>query len=381
VRPLPSVLALGVATAVAAPLAAAASSPTPSAPTSTAALEPTSPATAGRLDVAPLQALVDEAAADDVRLSIGVQSLDGATLTGGPVVVGSAEPYSSASLVKLALVTAALRAVDRGDVALDQVVTVTNSDDVGGTGVLAGYSSPYDATVAELCELAITVSDNTASNVLAETVGLAEVDRLVDDLGLQPTHMGRLFFSSGPEDKSNDLDTASTLELLRAVEEGEALSPAPRDLLVGWMRDQQLDTKVAPHLPGVPVASKTGDTSEVSHVGAYLLAEGRETALVVLSETEDGRSPTAAADPYIAEVAELVGAQVAAAPPAPTPTATPDDEVADAVRAALGEPADEGGPALPALAVVGLGLLGGLALAVVALRARVLLRRRSASRG
>ncbi|GAA2024793.1 serine hydrolase [Pseudokineococcus marinus] len=364
-----------------APAAASSSSAATTAAEEGATPSPTTPVGVGRLDVAPLQAIVDEAAQDDVRLSVGVQSLGGATLTDGPVVVGSTEPFSSASLIKVALVVAALRAVDEGDLALDQVVEVTNRDDVPGTGVIAGYSSPYSATVAELAELSITVSDNTASNVLAETVGLDAVDRLVADLDLEPTHMGRLFFSDGPAGESNDLDTASTVELLRAVHEGEVLSAASRDLLLGWMRDQQLDTKFAPVLEGVPLASKTGDTSEVSHDGAYLLEEGRETVLVVLSETEDGRSPTAAADPYLADVAEEVAAQVAAAPPAPpVTTAVEDRAVGDAVRTALEEPVEESGSALPAVGAALLGVLAALALAVVALRARVLLRRRRRAR-
>lgn len=345
--------------------------------------------TAGRLDTAPLQALVDEAEADDVRLSVGVQSLDGATLTDGPVVVGSTEVYSSASLVKLALVTTVLRQVDRGGLSLDRLETVTASDGVPGSGVLAAYPHPYDATVAELAELAITVSDNTASNVLAELVGLDAVDGLVDDLDLEPTHMGRLFFSSGPRDERNALDTASTVELMRAVYEGDALSPASRGLLLGWMRDQQLETKFAPALPGVPLASKTGDTSVVSHDGAYLLEPGRETVLVVLSETLDGRPPTAAADPYLAEAARLVHDQVAAAPaapaaPAPTLTvagegATDDARVADAVRDEPGEGGREQRGSPPALAVLLVGVVV-LVLAVVALRARVLLRRRRVRR-
>ncbi|WP_298991308.1 serine hydrolase [uncultured Pseudokineococcus sp.] len=384
--PLTAVLtALVAVAAVELPMAAPAGASTSSA-TTTAGEEgatPSPPAEdVGRLDVAPLQAIVDEAAEDDVRLSVGVQSLGGATLTDGPVVVGSTEPYSSASLIKVALVVAALRAVDEGDLALDQVVEVTNRDDVPGTGVIAGYSSPYPATVAELAELSITVSDNTASNVLAETVGLDAVERLVADLDLEPTRMGRLFFSDGPVGESNDLDTASTVELLRAVHEGEVLSAASRDLLLGWMRDQQLDTKFAPVLEGVPLASKTGDTSQVSHDGAYLLEEGRETVLVVLSETEDGRSPTAAADPYLADVAEEVAAQVAAAPPAPAATAAAveDGAVGDAVRTALEEPEEESGSALPAVGAALLGVLAALALAVVALRARVLLRRRRRAR-
>ncbi|MEJ5913472.1 serine hydrolase [Pseudokineococcus sp. 1T1Z-3] len=336
---------------------------------------------AGRLDVAPLQALVDEAAADDVRLSVGVESLDGATLTDGPVVLGSTEAYSSASLVKVALVVAALRAVDRGDLTLDTPVTVTDADDVGGAGVVAGYRSPYEATVAELAELAITVSDNTASNVLAEEVGLPEVQRLVDDLDLEPTHLGRLFMSSGGGGARNEIDTASTLELFRAVYEDDVLKASSRGLLLGWLRGQQLDTKFAPVLPGVDLASKTGDTSSVSHDAAYLLDPGRETVLVVLSETEDGRSPTAAADPYLARVAAEVGAQVAAAA-APTPAVVPGETetVADTVRETLAGQEDPSGSALPALGVVALGVLALLALAVVALRARVLLRRRRRAR-
>ncbi len=342
--------------------------------------------TAGRLDLAPLQALVDEAESDDVRLSIGVRSVDGAALTGGPVVVGSTETYSSASLIKLALVTTVLRQVDRGELSLDQVETVTSSDHVSGTGELARYPTPYDATVAELAELAIRVSDNTASNVLAELVGLGAVDALVEDLDLGPMHMGRLFFSSGPRSESNTLDTASTVELMRAVYEDDVLSPASRDLLLGWMPDQQSDTKLAPALPGVPLASKSGDTSSVSHAGAYLLEPGRETVLVVLSETEDGRLPTDAANPYLAEAARLVHRQVAAAPLAPgaAPPATGDgatDGDQDAVLVPPEPGGDEdgrGGGGVPGLAVV-LGVVVPV-LAVVALRTRVLLRRRRAPR-
>ncbi len=367
---------VGAAPAVAAPSSTTGSDLTPSG-TGT---------TARGLDLAPLHALGDADAADRVRLSVGVQSLDGAALTDGPVVVGSSEVYSSASLIKLALVTTVLRMVDRGELSLDQVVTVTSSDHVSGAGELAGYPTPYDATVAELAELAIAVSDNTASNVLAELVGLDAVDALVVDAGLEPMHMGRLFFSSGPRSERNVLDTASTVELMRATYEGDVLSPASRDLLLGWMPDGQSDTKLAPALPGVPLASKSGDTSSLSHDGAYLLEEGRETVLVVLSETRDGRLPTVAANPYLAEAARLVHGQVAAAPPAPTPTpapsvaeATDDEEVAGVVLPEPGEGEGESSStASPALSVALVGVVVALLLTVVALPARALVRRRRA---
>ncbi len=378
---MPSPLtALVVGCVVAAPLAVQAVPVVAAPPASSASSEPAPPATASatdRLDLAPLEALVDEAAADGVRLSVGVQSLGAATLTDEPVVVGSTERYFAASLVKLALVTTVLRQVDRGELSLDQVETVTGSDAAPGAGVLADQPLPHDATVAELGELAITVSDNTASNVLAELVGLDAVEVLVQDLGLEPTHMGRLFFSSGPRSESNGLDTASTVELMRALYEGEVLSPASRDLLLGWMRDQQMDAKLAPALPGVPVASKTGDTDSVSHAGAYLLEPGRETVLVVLSEVDDGRLASEQADPYLAEAARLVHRQVAAAPLAPsaTPTAADDgasggdatgDATDDADRGEPGGAGDEsGGAASPGLTVVIVGVVV-LALTVLA---------------
>ena len=394
-RPIPA-LPAALAAAVVAPLLLVPAGPAAASTTAPTGMATSTPAAtpvpgAGRLDVAALQEVVDEAADDDVRLSVGVQSLGGATLTDGPVLLGSDESYSSASLIKVALVVAVLRAVDRGDLALEDTVEVTNGDDVPGTGVLAGYSSPYEATVGELCGLAITVSDNTASNVLAEEVGLEEVDRLVEDLGLEPTHMGRLFFSDGPKDESNDLDAASTLELLRAVHDDDVLTPASRGRLLGWMRQQELDTKIAEEVEDdVQTATKTGDTSRVSHAGGYLLDPGRETALVVLTETEDGRSPTAAADPYIRDVAEIVAEQVLAAPEAPAPepttapapTTTPEQVVAEEVRQTLGgdDAAAAEDDGLPAAVTGALVVVGLLVLVVVGLRARVVLRQRARRR-
>lgn len=284
-----------------------------------------------RWDPTPVQRLVDEAAQDGVRLSVGVQSLDGATLTDGPVVVGSREPYSSASLIKLALVATVLRQADRGVLALDQPMTVHSGDLVPGSGVLGGYGMPYDTTLAELARLTITVSDNSAANLLAETVGLDEVDDLAADLGLGTTHMGRLFFSSGPDGESNVLDTDDTVDLLRAVND-ELLEPHSRTLLLGWMRAQEVDTKFAVALDGVALAHKTGDTSRVSHDAGYLLEPGRHTVLVVLSEYDGPGSAQAVADPYVERAAELVHEQVMAAPRAPAarrvavqpvPTTTP----------------------------------------------------------
>jgi beta-lactamase class A len=84
------------------------------------------------------------------------------------------EPFSTASMIKVAIYVVVLRRARAGQFSLDDEVTVRAGDMAGGSGVLAELRPGLRCTVSDLCTLMIVVSDNTATNMLIALCGGAD---------------------------------------------------------------------------------------------------------------------------------------------------------------------------------------------------------------
>jgi beta-lactamase class A len=84
------------------------------------------------------------------------------------------EPFSTASMIKVAIHASVLRRARAGQFSLDDEVTVQAGDMAGGSGVLAELRPGLRCTVSDLCTLMIVVSDNTATNMLIALCGGAD---------------------------------------------------------------------------------------------------------------------------------------------------------------------------------------------------------------
>ncbi len=86
------------------------------------------------------------------------------------------KPLLVASAFKLAVLLAVRRSVDAGTLAWDQVVRYDAADASAGSGQLRGYPDGHPITVASLAAMMISLSDNTATDVLIDLVGRREVE-------------------------------------------------------------------------------------------------------------------------------------------------------------------------------------------------------------
>lgn len=122
-----------------------------------------------------LQVLIDSAATEGMRMSVGVISLhEGAG--NEPLLLGSPDTFAPASTIKLLLIAALMQQVDAGRLNLQSTVTVDMDDIVGGMGRLQTEPAPQPVTLERLAELTVTISDNTATNVLVDAVGYEPMD-------------------------------------------------------------------------------------------------------------------------------------------------------------------------------------------------------------
>ncbi|MDO9475583.1 MAG: serine hydrolase, partial [Pseudohongiella sp.] len=117
-----------------------------------------------------LQTLIDRAASQGIRMSAGVKDLS-SDAPHVELLLGSQASFPPASTIKLLLIAALMQKVDRGIMTLDTQVAIEADDVVGGMGILQTESVPQQVTLRRLAELTVTISDNTATNVLVDVVG------------------------------------------------------------------------------------------------------------------------------------------------------------------------------------------------------------------
>lgn len=210
--------------------------------------------------------------------------------------------YPSASLIKLPLLLLALQRVERGEADLDERLTLRAEDRVEGSGVLHELGAGLRPSLGDLLTLMIVVSDNTATNLVIERLGLEDVNAFVRDQGWQATELiGPLQLP--PERKNarqragerNRTSARDTSDMLLRLVRGELLSPALSALALDILSRQQLRDIVARDVPRgahgellYRVASKSGELNGVHHdVGVVWTPR----PLVVAVLSEGGRDP------------------------------------------------------------------------------------------
>ncbi|MER7889250.1 serine hydrolase [Micromonospora sp. NPDC094482] len=249
-----------------------------------------------------LQQVVDASTANPAGAT--VRDLSGRYGDQQIAVNGTLRP-KAASVIKLWILVELLRRVDCGQVSLDDGVLVAPADVVDGTGELQYEDFPQVVTLYRLAQYMIKYSDNTAANVLIDYLGgFAPVNALIDSMNQRETVLARkmLDTEAAMRGEENYTSPDDVVALLGAVWDAQILSPDTRDLMIGFMAEQTLNTKIPAALPpGVPVAHKTGDLPDASHDVGYYLIPGSQVAVAFLTS-----GPMASGDETVRRLARTV---------------------------------------------------------------------------
>lgn len=207
--------------------------------------------------------------------------------------------FPSASLIKVPILVEVARQVEFGLLSWKTRYAVPDAARVPSDGVLADLSSQLQPTLYDLAHLMITISDNTASNMLLDLVGMDAVNATMHQLGLTSTQVERRFIDFEARKAGRDnWTTAGDMALL--------LSYFCIDLLPG--RDimlkillRQNDYTIVPAYWGeeVPFAHKTGGLEGIIHdagilyppVGAALVQPPPVPWIIVVMTAEQTDTP------------------------------------------------------------------------------------------
>ena len=231
----------------------------------------------------------------------GVMGYTIVDLTSGDRVerLGSAV-FATASTIKLAVLYEMFRQAADGTLDIDAPRPLDRAHAVGGSGVLVQLTAP-SMPLRDYATLMIVLSDNTATNVVIDAVGMENVTRRMASMGLRETKLRRRMIDleaakRGDENVSTPSEIAT---LLATFHRGGALPPAVNEQLLTILRKPKTTPMHAGIGPGVPVASKSGSLEGVQVDAGIVMLPGRPYVLSVmtgyLKRAADGEAAIAAA--------------------------------------------------------------------------------------
>jgi beta-lactamase class A len=114
------------------------------------------------------------------------------------VAISPDTPVQTASVIKLAILYEALEQVRSGKAHFDDKITLAKADQVQGSGVLLFFDAPLTLTLKDVLTMMIVMSDNSATNLVIDHLGLENIDARIAKLGLKDTYLYKKVFMPAP---------------------------------------------------------------------------------------------------------------------------------------------------------------------------------------
>lgn len=245
------------------------------------------------------------AVADEVEGIIGVYARD---LASGTAVAHNADTiFPTASVMKVPILWELYRQVEVGLIDLAARQTLGSEHHVPGSGVLQDLDLGLAPTLHDLATLMITVSDNAATDLVLERIGLDSLAATLRDLGLtrttipltvrallystvgldaaNPAHTYALYQERSRQgvidwgcrayaDEDNNLSTPREMAaLLERIERRDGLGDASCAAMIDILKRQKYGDRIPQYLPeGTEVAHKTGSIRGVRNDAGIVYA-------------------------------------------------------------------------------------------------------------
>jgi beta-lactamase class A len=207
------------------------------------------------------------------------------------------ETFPTASLIKVAILTTVYDLVAKGQLSLDDPLTVLKIDQVPGSGVVQFLHNGTMLTVHDAAWLMCTISDNTATNLLLDRIIIRRVWDKMDSLGLHHTRVHSKSFlrnSSVAMDSSVKYGLGVTTpnemaHLFELMAQGKAVNPAADSAMLDILEHNGTDFMLQRYAAGARAAHKDGETNEVRTECTLWYLRNRVVACVMTKENKDQR--------------------------------------------------------------------------------------------
>lgn len=227
--------------------------------------------------------------ADDTRGVVGAQVIDLAT--GDRIGVNDTLTFPQGSTIKVPLLIELYHQAATGRLDLATRVPVRAADRTGGDGLLQHLGdATSQLSLGDLAVFMITVSDNTATNMLIDRVGMDQVNATLRELGVPQVRMQRKMIR--PKDSAagneNIATPAAAATIMAKIARCEL--PVPKDRCADLRRLLEIPKggPIEASVPeGVRVAWKPGDIEGVNTMWGLVDLPGRPYVVVGMVNYSD----------------------------------------------------------------------------------------------
>lgn len=224
------------------------------------------------------------------------------------------ERFPMCSTFKLLAAAAVLKRVDVGDERLDRRIPYGDRDLLDYAPITRARLREGALTVGDLCAAAIEFSDNTAANLILNTLGgPSAITRYAQTLGDDSTRLDRDEPSLNEAQPGDPRDTTTPnvmLHDMQAMLTGDALSAASRDQLLAWLIASRRGTERLPS--GIPpdwtVGHKIGTGANGASGDLAIVSPPNHPPILIAAYAAAPGVPDTQRDAAYADVARFVTA-------------------------------------------------------------------------
>jgi len=196
------------------------------------------------------------------------------------------EVFAQASSIKIAVLANLYLQVQQGKLKLTDLYMVQSSDLVPDSDIMNGLTPGVTRlTLRDLATMMVAVSDNSATNVLIDRVGMQNVNAMLDSLGLTHTRLRRkmMDLEAAKEGRENISTPREMMTLLDAIYHGKLLN---KEFAADFFKvlSTNKDSFIPHDLPAdLKVANKPGELEAVRNDSGIVFVEGRPYVICVMT--------------------------------------------------------------------------------------------------
>ena len=206
--------------------------------------------------------------------------------TGDHIFVRPDEVFAQASSIKIAVLADLYLRAEQGKLKLTDLYTVQSSDLVPDSDIMGGLTPGVTRiTLRDLATMMVAVSDNSATNVLLDHVGMENVNAMLDSLGLAHTRLRRkmMDLAAAKEGRENVSSPREMMMLLGAIYRSKVLNKESAADFFKVLSTNK-DSWIPRDLPaGLKIANKPGELEAVRNDSGLVFVEGRPYIICVMT--------------------------------------------------------------------------------------------------
>lgn len=206
--------------------------------------------------------------------------------TGDHYFLHEDEVFAQASSIKITVLANLYLQAEQGKLKLTDLYTVQSSDLVPDSDIMNGLTPGVTRlTLRDLATMMVAVSDNSATNVLIDRVGMQNVNAMLDSRGLTHTRLRRkmMDLEAAKQGRENISTPREMMTLLDDIYHGKLLNKQSTDDFFKMLSTNKASFIPRELPPDLKVANKPGELEAVRNDSGIVFVEGRPYVICVMT--------------------------------------------------------------------------------------------------